>query len=407
MLDSSTDWSPLSGYQTNSPYSAASPSSSLNPNAFPSQQPKPSPLGPDTPPISVHSSANSSNVADGPTLPATTMQRLPLNNGNPSPPSSITGRSSIGTVNTGLMDDKKYAMMEAALAEHHRTLLRYLAPYLRDLRSNPQQNRARDKLLRLSMSQFQELSTDVYDELTRREDEKRRGGPDLPGNPVPKYLLPRTNFHFKRNQARQKLSTLPQDRFQQLATDVFFELERRFPRFARSPSRAESIPDRNSPSRNGFPPRTGSRQGPDPRSGSSNGFRSPAPSFSPPGGPGGPPETDSYGKPLPKMYQSNVMVPNKGTMVEDDGDAEGTRMLNGRSNSNGSEYRVQVQALERKVDELVSQLQEKDKEIDEIRSSTRESDLVSLSALYPPDIFIDKYRITNQNDHNGAIYART
>jgi hypothetical protein len=289
-----------------------------------------------------------------------------------------------------MMDDKKYAM-EAALAEHHRTLLRYLAPYLRDLRSNPQQNRARDKLLRLSMSQFQELSTDVYDELTRREDEKRRGGPDLPGNPVPKYLLPRTNFHFKRNQARQKLSTLPQDRFQQLATDVFFELERRFPRFARSPSRAESIPDRNSPSRNGFPPRAGSRQGPDPRSGSSNGFRSPAPSFGP-GGPGGP-GTDSYGKPLPKMYQSNVMVPNKGTMVEDDGDTEGAGMMNGRSNSNGSEYRVQVQALERKVDELVSQLQEKDKELDAVRSSTRESDLVSLSILNRRGIYIDKYRI--------------
>jgi hypothetical protein len=99
------------------------------------------------------------------------------------------------------------------------------------------------------------------------------------------------------------------------------------------------------------------------------------------------------------------MVPNKGTMVEDDGDAEGTRMLNGRSNSNGSEYRVQVQALERKVDELVSQLQEKDKEIDEIRSSTRESDLVSVGALWPLVTFIDKYRITNQNDHNGAIYA--
>ena len=248
--------------------------------------------------------------------------------------SSVAGRSSIGTVNTGIMDDKKYAMMEAALGEHHRTLLRYLAPYLRELRSDPRQNRARDKLLRLSMSQFQELSTDVYDELTRREDERRRGGPDQPGNPVPKYLLPRQNFHFKRNQARQKLSTLPADRFQQLATDVFFELERRFPRFARSGSRAESIPDRNTPSRNGFPPRAASRQGPDVRSASREGFSGPAPSFAPGGpvGPGG----DNYGKPLPKMYQSNVMVPNKGTMVEDDSDTDSSSSSRRGSNRNSS-----------------------------------------------------------------------
>jgi Spa2 homology domain (SHD) of GIT len=285
------------------------------------------------------------------------------------------------------MDEKKYAAMEAALGEHHRTLLKYLARYLRELRADPRQNRARDKLLRLSMSQFQELSTDVYDELTRREDERKRGGPEQPGNPIPKYLLPQTNFHFKRNQARQKLSTLPGDRFQQLATDVFFELERRFPRFARSPSRAESIPDRNSPSRNGLAPRGPSRQGgPDMRSVSREGFRG-----TPPYGPGGPgasggPGTDNFGKPLPKMYQSNVMVPNKGTMVEDDSDAEGARsmMMNGgESPDSKSEYRIQVQDLERKVDDLMSQLQEKDKELEQAKSSSRENDSVGLESQEP------------------------
>lgn len=41
--------------------------------------------------------------------------------------------------------------------------------------------------------------------------------------------MAREEFHPKRNQARQKLSTLPRTRFKDLASDVFFELERRFP----------------------------------------------------------------------------------------------------------------------------------------------------------------------------------
>lgn len=43
------------------------------------------------------------------------------------------------------------------------------------------------------------------------------------------HLIAREEFHPKRNQARQKLSTLPRTRFKDLASDVFFELERRFP----------------------------------------------------------------------------------------------------------------------------------------------------------------------------------
>lgn len=38
-------------------------------------------------------------------------------------------------------------------------------------------------------------------------------------------------FHPKRNQARQKLGTLPVARFQDLASDVFVELTRRYPQF--------------------------------------------------------------------------------------------------------------------------------------------------------------------------------
>jgi len=45
------------------------------------------------------------------------------------------------------------------------------------------------------------------------------------------FLPVRDDFHPKRNQARQKLATLPRNRFKDLASDVFFELNRRFPEF--------------------------------------------------------------------------------------------------------------------------------------------------------------------------------
>lgn len=78
---------------------------------------------------------------------------------------------------------------------------------------------AREKLTRLNKQQFAELSTDVHDELQRRQDLSQTSP----------YLPVRDDFHPKRNQARQKLSTLPKSRFRDLASDVFFELERRYP----------------------------------------------------------------------------------------------------------------------------------------------------------------------------------
>lgn len=45
------------------------------------------------------------------------------------------------------------------------------------------------------------------------------------------FLPVREDFHPKRNQARQKLATLPRNRFKDLASDVFFELRRRYPEF--------------------------------------------------------------------------------------------------------------------------------------------------------------------------------
>lgn len=89
---------------------------------------------------------------------------------------------------------------------------------------------ARDKLTRLTRSQFQELSTDVYDELSRRQDVESREGPGSSNETLP-FLAVRSDFHPKRNQARQKLATLPSNRFKDLASDVFYEIRRRHPEF--------------------------------------------------------------------------------------------------------------------------------------------------------------------------------
>ena len=95
---------------------------------------------------------------------------------------------------------------------------------------------ARDKLTRLTRQQFQELSTDVYDELCRRiqdEDDgldSRSSKTDSINNkPSTPYLPTKEEFHPKRNQARQKLATLPKTRFKDLASDVYYELIRRYP----------------------------------------------------------------------------------------------------------------------------------------------------------------------------------
>ncbi|KAF7976222.1 hypothetical protein HWV62_7240 [Athelia sp. TMB] len=106
---------------------------------------------------------------------------------------------------------------------HYDELSRYLSAYLAKAPANSRTT-ARAKLTRLTKQQFQELSTDVYDELVRRKkntDEKEA---------VP-FLPVRDDFHPKRNQARQKLATLPTSRFEDLSSDVYYELARRYPEF--------------------------------------------------------------------------------------------------------------------------------------------------------------------------------
>ncbi|KAJ4368548.1 component of the polarisome [Didymella sp. IMI 355093] len=336
----------------------------------------------------------------------------PQGNGNPSPPSSV-GRSSDGT---GLyaaslagsdisMNNRKMQVLEETMAEHFKVLKVYLGPYLNDAQGNPRPSRAKDKLTRLSGVQFQELSTDVYDESLRREEDRKRGGPNAPGNATPKYLLPKNNFHPKRNQARQKLSTLPLERFRQLATDVFYELERRFPRFTtgdltRSASPAASIAsrisDRGPPPRNGsMDSRMGGRPPPGP------GYRGPPPPGDPrgmqgpPGGltPGS--QANELGRPLPKTFQQNTIVPNKGTLVEDDDDSAGDdddafnlegaaarRQTNKSAKSMSmaqekmfAELEKQVAELQEKTGALEGTLRDKDEELQRLKDAegTRDS----------------------------------
>ncbi|SPO30805.1 related to SPA2 protein [Ustilago trichophora] len=105
---------------------------------------------------------------------------------------------------------------------HYIELLGFLRSHLAKVEQTAPRSNAREKLTRLSKQQFTELSTDVYDELMRRQNNAKNG------NSQP-FLAVRDEFHPKRNQARQKLATLPKNRFKDLASDVFFELERRFP----------------------------------------------------------------------------------------------------------------------------------------------------------------------------------
>lgn len=265
--------------------------------------------------------------------------------GGPSPPPSI-GRSSTGTnlyarSESGRSQSQALESQEGVLMEHYNALKAFLSATSQNGKPNPPPNRARDKLQRLTAVQFLELSTDVYDELKRREAFARRPPNAPPGTGPPEYLLPEESFHPKRNQARQKLSSLGPPRFRDLATDVFCELERRFPHFAGNDIPRVGTPmsvrgGPGSPSRsqtpiNGYPPRDQSRRRPSEASSIRSG-RSMAPPMmngAPGPGPGGsfpvPPSPsvangDYPGRPMPKQFQSNTIVPNKSTMVEEDDD---------------------------------------------------------------------------------------
>lgn len=161
-----SEWSGLNQYgKSDSPFSPTFPSSRPNLATPPTSGSPSAPLSPSGPPPSLSPSTRS---------------------GNPSPPSSVAARSSSGTLAEGPRDGRRYRQMEEILGQHYVVLKRFLNGTARDDRGKS--NKARDKLLRLSPTQFHELSTDVYDELIRRQ--QASPPPGRPPRPdVPPYLL--------------------------------------------------------------------------------------------------------------------------------------------------------------------------------------------------------------------------
>ncbi|CAI7586202.1 unnamed protein product [Penicillium glandicola] len=355
-----SDWSGLNQYgKSDSPFSPTFPTSRANLATPPTSGIPSAPLSPGGIPPSLSPSSRS---------------------GNPSPPSSVAARSSSGTLGDNQRDGRRYRQMEEILGQHYGVLKRFLNGTARDDRGKS--NKARDKLLRLSPTQFHELSTDVYDELIRRQ--QASPPPGRPPRPdVPPYLPARTDFHEKRNHARQKLAALHHVRFRDLATDVFCELERRFPHFTSREYRGRPPPNMGPPSARN----SQSSRGPPSRMG--RGY----PSGGPPGSPfpprtgslGGPPSMNGDG-PFPRSFQSNTMVPNKSTMVEDSDDMgpededdarsdafaldavlsrRGTTTTLGDSDERRLllESQTQVSALQDKIEKLEELVRAKDEEL--------------------------------------------
>ncbi|KAL2066102.1 hypothetical protein VTL71DRAFT_2173 [Oculimacula yallundae] len=103
------------------------------------------------------------------------------------------------------------------LPNHYANLKRYVEQTM----PNAEVRRviAREKLVKLSNVQLHQFRVDVNDELSRREQQR----PNTP------YLLPNLMYQPKRNQAREKISTLSANRFRDLTMDLVSELERRYP----------------------------------------------------------------------------------------------------------------------------------------------------------------------------------
>ena len=302
-----------------------------------------------------------------------------------SPPSSVAGRSSSGTLSEQ-QHARRQKVMEDSLSRHYTVFQRFLQASQRDLKASPRSDRAKDKLLRLSPTQFFELSTDVYDELLRRQHATAPPPPqwDQHRHDVPPYLPPRKEFHVKRNQARQKLSTLQHQRFRDLAMDVFRELEKRFPQFrGRRPPNVPPPPGYGypppGPGPNGYPypahpkSRGSVRQSNFPPRQRSVSFRARPP----------PPGVNGEANGTKSAFQNNTIVPNKSTLVEDDeeegagADSDGdtldsfTRSRRGTTTTIGDgerkllqETQSQVSSLQERVQSLENLLRSKDEQME-------------------------------------------
>ncbi|KAH6609258.1 hypothetical protein Trco_002604 [Trichoderma cornu-damae] len=317
----------------------------------------------------------------------------PTNTGGPSPPPSV-GRSSNGMnmyarSEAGGDNSLATAIDDGVLGEHYVALRAFLMA--RDPNIKQQPNKARDKLLRLSPVQFFELSTDVYDELVRRQ-AAARIPPNAPNMP-PSFLLPEKSFHPKRNQARQRLSSLGPPRFRDLAADVFHELERRFPQFVGGdiPRVGSSMSNRGHPmNRTGtpvngsdYPPRSQSRIRRPSNASSVRGLPS-MDGYGVPPSPGV--ANGNYARPMPRHpTQNNTIVPNKSTMIEEDDDGAdsfgaGEAPENGEvEGENGatseadkkiiSDYEAQVRELNSRLSSMEDAIKKKEEEVNSLRDN--------------------------------------
>ncbi|KAL7817335.1 hypothetical protein V8C26DRAFT_70504 [Trichoderma gracile] len=310
----------------------------------------------------------------------------PTNTGGPSPPPSV-GRSSNGmnmyARSEAGGESPTTAIDDGVLAEHYVALRVFLTSRDPNVKQPP--NKARDKLLRLSPVQFFELSTDVYDELMRRQ-AAARIPPNAPNVP-PAFLLPEKTFHPKRNQARQRLSSLGPPRFRDLAADVFHELERRYPQFMGNdiPRVGSSMSNRSGPmNRTGtpsnggdYPPRGQSRMR---RPSNASSIRGPPPidTYGVPPSPSIP--NGNFARPMPRLpTQNNTIVPNKSTMIEEDDDGAddyglGDTSENGQANSEANkkaleEYEAQVKDLNSKIQSMEDEIKKKEEEINNLRDN--------------------------------------
>ncbi|KAF8494401.1 hypothetical protein F5888DRAFT_656416 [Russula emetica] len=133
------------------------------------------------------------------------------------PPSTNEGLSGLASRRV----DEYHVVSDPIVASiHYEAFSKHLTSYVEKEQAN---TIPRQKLAKLSLQQFQELCTDVYDELIRRQNNS-----EIINGQVP-FLPAQAGFHPKRNQARQKLATLRPPRFQELTSDVRHDLGRRYP----------------------------------------------------------------------------------------------------------------------------------------------------------------------------------
>lgn len=358
----SSEWSGISRYQS---FQSVSDAGGPPPNIPPPRN-GPTPVGGRRPSVA---STRMGEPRMNPMSPMSPMDRgMEGMNGAPSPPASVARSSDTtglyspdGNTNAASLQG---IIFEEQVASRHATLQRLLGDALNDQPPGwpHEKTNAQEKLIKLSSSQFAELSEDIHDELCRREGLRDRS--EDPNSPIPLYLPAKPEFYYKRNQARMRLHKLPMKRFRTLASDIFFELERRYPKLcgAKSPT--------NSMHNGQFPPQRITSPGP-PRVGSPGPGRvnSPGPGGmrnGPPGGPGygnpnvprlgnpppppgmrmspGPPGSPAFGppgpngnpntlgRPLPRTYQNQTtIVPNISTMVEEDDDGDDASGYEGMS----------------------------------------------------------------------------